>query len=309
MLRKLLIVLVIGACSLHSKAANVDVSPAEVFRDALQVSNMLSKIAIEMGVNIRHREPIAATRVSPREVYFQAATLHGKTSRLMFEFTSEEDVTIQALKADADPSDVQQLLTSVKSHLAAVAEKLNISEQSLRPEFDETKTPTDVFQLIVTLNRMTNSLLDFKFSPAESHQKITESIAIASAILSTYPNADPVFFPNELTRGKTPMDVYHQIALMYEGMIPIMTKFGKTCLILGDFEKQRQDIEPSDVYDLAVLIASQLSYVHSLMPDAPEAKESYYPGKVIPAQVYMRLSILQKQMQELSRVNGLVPLM
>lgn len=283
------------------------VNPAQVYRNAGQLSSMLDAIAHEMGITVINREPIAATRVSPREVYFQAATLYGKTSRLMFEFTSDEGDSISILRPDAKPEDVQQLLMQSHIHLNAVLKELNIHQNFDLPPYDDGKSPKDVFRLIVTLNRVTNRLLDFKFSPAESHQKITEAIGIAAAILETYEGANSVFNANALQRGKTPTDVYHKLAKLYKHLTPIMTKMNKRCLILGEYEEKRMEIEPSDVFDLAVLVAGQLRYMHSLLPSARAPIQSYYPGKVIPSQVYQRLSILVQQMEELSRIHGVTP--
>ncbi|GAB5382470.1 MAG: hypothetical protein Alis3KO_38850 [Aliiglaciecola sp.] len=306
----LMIKRLVGLCllmmsSVVCHAQSLAVNPAEVYRNAGQLSSMLNAIAQEMGIEAVDREPIAATRVSPREVYFQAATLYGKTSRLMFEFTSDEGDSISILRPDAKPEDVQNLLKQSEKHLHSVLKELNIQSNFPLPPYDDGKSPTDVFRLIVTLNRITNRLLDFKFSPAESHQKITEAIGVAAAILETYKDTNSVFAADDLQRGKTPRDVYHRLAKLYKQLTPIMTKMNSRCLILGDYEEKRRDVEPSDVFDLAVLMAGQLRYLHSKLPTAKAPIQAYYPGKVIPSQVYQRLSILHQQIDELSNVHGL----
>lgn len=286
-------------------AQDTSISTSQVYRNADKISRMLNAIAEEMGDNVSQQNSIAVSSVSPREVYFQAASLYRKTSRLMFEFTSEEGERIAELKPDAKPTDIMALLVGVERHLLSVSKQLNMTEQYTLPSLDTTKQSKDVFMLIVNLNRKTNSLLDFKFSPAESHQQITEAIAFASAILQNYPNAEATFYPHKFTRKKTAVDVYQRIAKMYRRIVPVMTAMDKYCLVLGEEEENRQDVVPGDVYDLAVLITSQLRYLHSLMPNAPMVKESYYPGKIIHADVYQRLSILEQQINELMRVNNI----
>jgi hypothetical protein len=303
-----LLLFALGICFMLSNcvwAQDAEVDPPQVYRYADKISQMLIAIAEEMGGNVSHGDIISVSAVSPREVYFQAASLYGKTSRLMFEFTSEEGERIIELKPDAKPADAMALLLGAERHLLAVTKRLKMPEKFELQALDPNKQPRDVFALIVSLNRKTNNLLDFKFSPAESHQKITESIAFASAILATYPNAEVIFYPQKFIRKKTATDVYQRIVSMYERMIPIMDAMNKSCLVLGEEEKKREDVVPSDVYDLAVLVTSQLRYLHSLMPNAPIAKESYYPGKVIPSDVYQRLSILEQQINELLRVNSI----
>lgn len=301
-----LLIFALSICLMLSNSAwaqEVEVGPPQVYRYADKISRMLNAIAEEMGDEVSNGNMIAVSAVSPREVYFQAASLYGKTSRLMFEFTSEEGERIIELKPDAKPADAMALLLGTERHLLSVAKRLNMAEQHELQALDPGKQPKDVFALIVNLNRKTNNLLDFKFSPAESHQKITEAIAFASVILQTYPDAQVIFYPQKFARKKTAADVYQRIVSMYERMVPIMDAMNKSCLVLGEEEKTRGDIVPSDVYDLAVLVTSQLRYLHSLIPNAPAAKESYYPGKVIPSDVYQRLSILEQQINELLRVN------
>jgi len=282
-----------------------EVTPSDVHQKGQEINEILTLLGKEMGVSFTHSEIIDVDVVSPREVYFQATTLHSKTSKLMFEFVSEEGQSIDERKVDAVPADVLKLLVESKEYVAKVVKALNLNIDDIQIQNIElTAGPKEVFQLIVHLNRLTNQLLDFKFSPAESHQKITESIAIASAILQSYPNASAVFYPEQRSHGKTPTEVYQRLAGMYRSLAILFRKFDKSCLLLGQPETRRQDVQPSDVYDLAVLFASQLRYWHSLLPKKSEIRKSYYPGKVVPSDVYQRLSILSKQIDELMRVNN-----
>ncbi len=283
--------------------ASAATSPTNVYQKAMELNDQLIAIAAEMGISTMSLAPIEVESVSPREVYFQAGTLHEKTARLMFEFTGKEGNLIEIQKWDATPSDVLTLMNQVEKHLGKISSKLNIVLQNKQKARIQNAQPKDVFQLIVQLNRLTNQLLDFKFSPAQSHQKITESIALASAVLQTYPDSTPVFYPRERIGGKTPSDVYQKLAAMYRELSALFRTFDKDCLILDESEISRENVLPSDVYDLAVLFVSQFSYWHSMLHDAPTPKQSYYPGKVLPSDVFQRLSILDQQISELMRVN------
>jgi hypothetical protein len=282
------------------------ITPPDVYNFSIKLSHTLKKISNAMGVEHQARQPIGVKNVSPREVYFQAATLYIKTSRLMFEFTNDEAKKIKQLKVDAHPADVLALLQLAEDNLETVIEKLNIPPSDSIKVLDQNITPTQVFQTIVELNRRTNDLLDFRFSPSNVHQKITEAITVAAAVLESKKGAKLVFYPNPLERNIRPKDVYTKMVIMYDAMNPIMEKFGKKCLELEEYEKDRPQVLPSDVYDLAVMMVSQLRYMHSLIPGAKKIKNSYYPGKVIPADVYQRLTILEKQMTEMMRVHHIM---
>lgn len=294
-----------GTTLAQSEQNDTNTTPADVYRFTLQLSQTLQDISLEMGIEPRRRQTIEVRRVSPREVYFQAATLYQKSSQLMFEFSGKEGPPITELYVNASPDDVLGLLKAVELHLEAVKQVLGGRYVNPNVTLDDTKTPTDVYKLIVDLNRMINDLSEFRFSPAHVHQKITEAIAISASILATYPDATAVFHPNTNERRKRPQDVYNKIAHMYDNMLPVMAHFNKHCLVLGELEKTRDNIVPGDVYDLAVLLVSQLRYMHTLIPDTPPIKNSYFPGKVIPSEVYQRLSILEQQMTELIRVNDI----
>jgi hypothetical protein len=282
-----------------------DIVPPQVYQHVVAIEDMLERISFEMGIRKVEVDTIGVSGVSSREVYFQAATLHTKTAQLMFEFTSKEGEVIDEHKLNATPSDVLSLLTGARQHLIPVLQALHVAWSKPLPSIDKSARPKEVFQLIVQLNKMTNQLLDFKFSPAQAHQKVTESIALASAILQTYSDATAVFFPTTRVSGKTPHEVYQQLVYLYGDLGDVFEKFGKSCLALEDTETQRQNVEPSDVYDLAVLVASQLRHFHALLPEKPDIKPSYYPGKVVPSDVYQRLGILQQQINELKRVNNI----
>lgn len=282
-----------------------DVTPSQVFQKAEKLDESLQLFAQEMGIELISLPLIEVESVSPREVYFQAGTLHEKTARLMFEFTGKEGKNIDMQKRNAQPKDVLSLLNQVEQHLLVVATQMDLPISPIEPAPVPQAQPKNVFQLIVQLNRFTNQLLDFKFSPAQSHQKITEAITLASAILQTYPGAQAVFYPVEKQRAKTPTDVYQKLAVMYRELSGLFRQFDKDCLLLGESETSREKVLPSDVYDLAVLFVSQFGYWHSMLPEAPTPKQSYYPGKVLPSDVYQRLSILEQQIAELKRVNRL----
>ncbi len=285
------LVLLPGAAS----ASNGEATSLSLQLHVQKISATLAFIADEMGVEQTKRPPISVTRVSPREVYFQATTLYDKSAQLMFEFTSEQSDEIETLMADAGQQDVLDILILVEKHLDKVTAAIGGRPSGASLNADRTESIADIFQLIVDLNRKVNNLLDYRYSPSNVHQKVTEAISVASAILGSRGGEKTVFYPDRKQRKKRPRDIYHKIASMYDKMIPIMEQMGKTCLILGDMEKTRKDVLPSDVYDLAVLVVSQLKYMHSLIPDARPIRDSYYPGKVLPSDVYQRLTVLEKQ--------------
>ena len=81
-------------------------------------------------------------------------------------------------------------------------------------------------------------------------------------------------------------------------------KLGKT--LSGSLDLQMVDwiggayvvddaIDPSDVYDLATLLLSELEYLHSLVPGARAPIQAAHPGKRWPSDVYQLAGVLAHQ--------------
>ena len=64
-----------------------------------------------------------------------------------------------------------------------------------------------------------------------------------------------------------------------------------------------QYVTPSDVYDIASLLVSELAHIHSQLDSEKSPRRVYYPGRKFPSDIYQRAGILQAQLLEL---RGLV---
>ena len=61
------------------------------------------------------------------------------------------------------------------------------------------------------------------------------------------------------------------------------------------------DVTPSDVYDVASLLVSELAYLHARLPNAGAPRSSYNPGDKLPSHVYQRAGMLERQLSELNK--------
>ena len=66
-------------------------------------------------------------------------------------------------------------------------------------------------------------------------------------------------------------------------------------------------IGPSDVYSMATLLVSELTYLHMQVDDFEPPIRTYYPGSKLPSHVYQRVGILEAQLTELEKRVGLTP--
>ena len=70
-------------------------------------------------------------------------------------------------------------------------------------------------------------------------------------------------------------------------------------LILEVGESQFETVTPSDVYDIASLIVSELAYLHEQLKQLQSPRKVYNPGRKLPSHVYQRTGILEKQLTDL----------
>jgi hypothetical protein len=59
-------------------------------------------------------------------------------------------------------------------------------------------------------------------------------------------------------------------------------------------------VAPTDVSDLASLVAEELLDLHRMFPDARKPVRAYYPGRRFPAHVYQRAGLLERLLEDLA---------
>ena len=292
------ILMLICWCLLASNAFS-QATPTDVYQRVLEVSAEVNLIRLEMGVTDAAKPDMAISGAQPREVYFQALTLFKKSNRLLFEHLREREDPPTLSSGDITPDDVLTLINGALELVLHVKQSFGIKETATIELSNETRTPTDVYKLIIRVNRTLNSLLQQRFAPAEVYQQLTYGVGLSSSILATVASADRLGIEPALARRKTPVDVYRKLIAIYTIIHETLKLSSEACLVIEEAENERTDVSPSDVYDLASLLVSELIYLHSLTPGANAAKDSYYPGDKLPSHVYQRAGRLETQLRTL----------
>jgi len=276
-----------------------ETTPTDVFHMALQLEADVNLVRLEIGVSELSKVDIAVANAQPREVYFQAITLLEKSNRLLFEHLRERTEIPLAPSDDIAPEHVLLLVNKAFVNLSKVKRFLNITESVNKTPITETKTPTDVFKLIVSINRSLNTLLMRDFEPADVYQNLTAGISLSHEILVTLQSQNPLGSDVAFVRRKTPTDVYRKLLQLYSIVEDICARSSRQCLTIDPVESQRVDVTPSDVHDLASLLVAGLSYLHSQTNEAGSPKSTYYPGKKLPSHVFQRAGRLESQLEML----------
>lgn len=297
--RRLLVVALI-ACPLLQTAQAGDIEPADVFQNTLIIRGELERIRIALEKPREQRPEIKIRNAQPREVFFQAITLWVKTERLCREARGAGASSLARIQvappADVTPAEVWTLTLNAIGRISCVKRVLDLDGDVATPPRDDTKTPTDVFRSVVQANRQLNLLLEHPFNPSDVFGIVTltnDYLTETMDKLSPEWRADVPEMPARAD-GKMPIDVYRQLTRCL-GVVQRIAAISD--LEMLEFEADfDQDIVPSDVFDIASLVLSEVRYFASEVGVKKRYAFREF-GKKVPSDVY-QLALWQEALLE-----------
>ncbi len=286
-----------------SEGAAQSIEPPDVFVLTLLVRNELELIRLEMGKPACHQSALKVKNAAPREVLFQALTLFRKTDRLCFEQLREHVEMPKVPRGKIRPSEVYAVVERALTRLRNLKAYIGVAEKSEKPPRDPSKTPTDVFRSIGEANRQLNLLIEKPFSPSDVYQQVTLGVGYASRLLACFPRATRIPAAPPFERRKRPVEVFRRLVGCFERLHTIAGSSGLQLLELEADGGSTENLPPSDVYDIASLVVSELAYLLSKLKTSPPPREVFHPGSKFPSHVYQRAGLLESQLIQL---EGLV---
>ena len=281
--------------------------PSDVFVHVSRVRAELELLRLHMGKPKDGQQVLIVQNAAPREVFYQAMTLFDKSNQLSFDQMRVRSVRPYTPKNQIQPSEVFSVVDQALARINEVKAKLGITKTIKIPEHDPSKTPTDVFLAIVQANRQLNLLLDQRFAPKDVFKQVSQAIGYSARLLAYFPDTKRIPPPEALQHGKRPVDVFQRLVGCYESIRVVGEKSGFAMLHL-DTNTTEIDIVPSDVYDIASLIVSELAYLHSKLENARPPRPVFDPGRKFPSHVFQRVGILESQLKTLSTETKRSPL-
>ncbi|MFQ5777472.1 MAG: hypothetical protein ACE5IP_05645 [Terriglobia bacterium] len=282
--------------------------PADVLGRAELLRDELELIRFEMGQPKEERTEIAVTGVSPREVIFQALTLYRKTNQLRFEVAGELGFERQVtLPRDIQPLHVWRVVDAAYERVLVVRRKLGITRRVEEKLRDPATTPAAAFRAIVQANRELDLLIRQQISTNDVFQQVTLATHYAARLLEEFPQATSMPASPGFERGQTPIAVYNRLLECYARAETIMERSRIEVLKLEPAgaeaaEERPTEIDPSDVFDIATLLVSELAYLHVQLQYTEPPTQAYDPGFKVPAHVYQRAGILLRQLADLENL-------
>ncbi|MBK1649951.1 hypothetical protein CKO36_15445 [Rhabdochromatium marinum] len=219
-----------------------------------------------------------------------------KTNRLSFELIRERALPPAASTNEIRSEDVREVLSAALGRIRTIQQVLGVGRDPVLPPPAPQGTETDLFMGILHTNRQVNLLLDRRYSPSDVFWQVTVAVSFADAILAQDPSSGPPPAAPEFQAGKRPADVFGRLVACYALVHRIGDRLGLHMLELTVTPVGEYEIFPSDVYDIASLLVSELTYIHQHLPEAPPPQTVYRYGGKFPSDVFQRAGILLRQL-------------
>ena len=281
------------------------ITTPEVHLLARTIQEEIEIVRWQMGRPLETRPRIPLSEVAIRVNFRQAMTLWRKVNQLGVELVGggETPPIVPVPRGGAyGPAQVHQVLVSVFDRLqeiragAGIVGRSDLAQAPPEPPLDPTANPSDVFQVIVQCNRQVNRMLERQFQPGDVFQQVQQAIYYTSDILSASGDPDPFPAVPEYITGLRPGDVYGQLLLVFERLSVGFESLGIDMVRWsGGVYEVDDSLTPSDVFDLATLLLSELEYLHSLVPQSRAPLLVPHPGLRFPSDVYQQVGILSDQ--------------
>jgi hypothetical protein len=261
----------------------------------------LESIRYIMGVEKINHALFQVKNAAPREVYFQAVNLYGKTNRLHHNLTARSilDHDLPAVPKDIKPADVWDILFAVLVQIDEIQEEYSITSHAAFPQVEKNKTPTDVYQSLLLIIRQVNQMLQEEpYTHSDVYQETSTALYCLLNIYTSFPGLQMQKQP-ALQPGKKAEDVFNELINTYQTIRHLIQLSGFNMLELST--RSSSDLQPGDIYELAVLITSELKFLHSHLAPEKMVHTAAYPGVKFPSHVLQRLTYLHNHLQAILR--------
>lgn len=267
----------------------------------------LEALRFYMGKPFNKQPALDVNGADAREVYYQLVATFRNAERLCFQHLREHTIARRPEGAEVTAADSLRMADAVLSLLRKVRRHLGVEAPSGAGLPESERTPSDLFCAVVQANRQLNLLLDQQVAPSDVFEQVTRAVGYTARLLEVFPDAVTIPAEPEYVVGRRPGDVYRRLLGCREIVREISAGAGQPLLELHVEEADIEQAAPSDVYHLASLVLSEVSYLHSQHGGLPEPPAVYYVGRKFPSDVYQRVGLLERQLTELRAHAGLQP--
>lgn len=278
------------------------ITPPQVYQAVAQVTADIGLVRAVMGRPVLTSQPWIVEEAEPRHVFYQAQTLFRKSNRLAQEIAgSSRQSPTPAPEGEIQPAHVFAVVAAAQAQITTVRQELAIGLRADLPVLEPERQPRDVLQAIVQASRQLNLLLDRSMKPEDVYDRLHLATTYVAGAL-TRDDDEPLYgtLP-PFEPAKVPGDVYRRVLECLQLTTTIGEKRGISVLRPNlRRELRRKDIAPSDVFDVATTVLSELAFL-TLELDAKDVPPTPLekPKHVFPSHVYQLAGMLQDELAKL----------
>ncbi len=286
-------------------SGETEVTPDDVYAQVMELSVLVERRRYHAGVPKARHLKLVIKDAQPHDVFFQALTLFRKSNRLLFQITRKKAAIPRTQRGVYRPSDVLKLSEGAQQNVSSVLEGLGLTvPMATVPVGRPPKSPSDVFMATQVVNRQINLLLERPFSPSDVHMEVTRAIGYGARQLARFPGVRRIPDASPVEPGRVPSEVFFRLLDCLERIRWIYELEGLSSLSVDADMVHKEDITPSDVFDIASLVVARLDFLHKYKAIEHLPREPFYPGKVFPTDVYRQAGILLSQLNTLIELSG-----
>ena len=283
------------------------ITPGDVLARVQWLRDTLELIRFEMGKPKATQSESLVTNVHPHEAYFQALTLFLKSDRLALELTGSTGIPPEPNSLSTlAPLHIWKMVNGAYHRIIAIKEELALKDRVSERLSDSSTSLTETGRAIVETNRQLNLLLERRFSPSDVSQQVLLANQYAKRLLARFPGSHIAPEISPLKKGKDPADVFLRLVECYAALEKVAQHSRIPVLHLDLPAAQKvgssRQLEPSDVYDMATLLVSDLAYLHAQLKTNDAPKPIPYPGRTFPSHVYQQATVLLHQLEILEQL-------
>ncbi|MBI5816722.1 MAG: hypothetical protein HZB29_14055 [Nitrospinae bacterium] len=283
-------------CEDNAKARSLD-------QIASDINLRLEYLRLEMGKPPVPIPEVAIEGESPRERYHLASSLFNKANILYFEWLHDIEEHPPAPEGPIMDTHVADLLSRVYSLL----EKSRVGMGLPKNDSAAGQPVKCDFAFLLSANRRLNGLLINSLAPRNAFQQVSLAVKHAARLIARFPGVERIPPAEPMPRRKIPADVHARL-LKCLGMInELDRRSGMKPFVIKSFDFKGAVVDPSDVYDLAFIIVSELDHLHQQTPGARNLPSFYFPETKFPSQVFQRAGILEAQLKILDQMTAADP--
>ena len=282
-----------------------EILPADVFSRTVLLKKELEAIRVDMGKPKDEWVGGIASHASPHEVYFQALNLFLKANRLSLELTGSLGVQPRIRPAaEIRPYHIWMMVNEAYKRILVIKQELRIPIQNTEQLREPKTSITEAGGVIVAVNRQINLVLERPFTPSDVVHQVNLAIQYAGGLLKHFPGTTPFPNPPPFVRGKQPSQAFVRLVDCFDRLESIANTSNVSVLHFDRAAVNKAvnhyDFHPSDVYDMATLLVSDLAFIHAKLKDLDTPDTVPYPGgRIFPSHVYQQAGILYAQLEEL----------